>query len=544
MKRILGISLAVLLHWPTAWAQDTVTAPAATVDSAAIAAATLAATPAPNNPDLLSTPIQGTPFSLLGLLVVGLSLLWLLVYILCLLLERSLLSDLARLRSGPGEDTYQARAQRILAYIRGTRIAFTWGMGIFIGLFGAIQFVKGTPMEGHINEWLNLLVRWAHVTFGVAWIGTSFYFIFLENALHRGPGVREGLAGNLWAIHGGGFYYLEKFKVAPPKLPEKLHWFKWEAYITWISGVSLLAVVYYLNASSLLVDKNVADISSAAAIAIGAGTLVASWFVYDLLCKSPLVENKPLFFFLMLGYITLIAFFLTHYLSPRGAYIHVGAVIGTMMAGNVWRVIIPAQKAMVQAAKEGKPVNPELGRHAGLRSLHNNYFTLPVLFIMISNHFPSTYGHTFNWAVLGALTLISAGVKHYFNLKDKGERSPFLIPVAAAGMLGVFFITAPKATDPAGKSLAPVDASFYRAYQVIQRRCATCHSAHPIDDVNIIAPNGIVFDTPEQIKLQADRILVRAVTTRTMPQNNKTNITEEEREILHQWIEQGAKIDE
>ena len=332
-------------------ATDTVTAPAVAV--AAVAVDTVAKAVEPD----FNTPIAGTPFSLLMLLVIGLVLVGALVAGLLMLLEQYLRG---RPQSGDATD-YDLRRSELADKVNVARKIFMVGMAIFTIGFWIHHQIKGTPWEGHVNEWMNLVVRWAHVTFGVAWIGASFYFIFLENALYRGPGIREGLAGNLWAIHGGGFYYVEKYKVAPEKLPTHLHWFKWEAYITWISGISLLFVVYYFNASSLLVDKNVADISNGTAIAIGICTLLGSWFVYDLLCRSPLVESKPVFFFLMLGYITFIAFFLSQYLSSRAAYVHVGAVIGTMMAGNVWRVIIPSQKAMVKAAKEGKPVDPELG---------------------------------------------------------------------------------------------------------------------------------------------------------------------------------------
>lgn len=425
--------------------------------------------------------------------------------------------------------------------IRIIRKIFIVGMLVFIAGLWISLLIKGTTWEGHVNEWLNLIVRWTHVTFGVAWIGTSFYFVFLENALFRGPGIRKGLAGNLWAIHGGGFYYVEKFKVAPEKLPKHLHWFKWEAYITWLSGFSLLFVVYYFNAGSVLVDKSVADISNGSAIALGISTIVLSWFVYDILCKSPLVEKKRLFFFIMLGFLIFVAYFLSQWLSPKAAYLHTGAVIGTMMAGNVWRVIIPSQKAMVKAAEENKPVNPELGRHAGLRSLHNNYFTLPILFIMVSNHFPSTFGHSLNWVVLGALTLISAGVKHYFNLKDKGERNPFLIPAAALGMFMVFMFTAPQMnTDTVSEEDSQEKVEFYQVYQVMTRRCVSCHSEKPIDDVNVVAPNGVMFDTPDQILAQKDQILTRAVITKTMPQNNKTGMTDAERNLIKRWVEQGA----
>lgn len=490
----------------------------------------------------LRAPIPGLPFSMLTLLGAGLLLCTAVVAVILIYFEQLFKTELEAIRLRSGEEGLHARLSKFLKITRSIRKIFVLVMLVFIAGFWIFQLIKGTPWEGHVNEWMNLIVRWTHITFGVAWIGASFYFIFLENALYRGPGIREGLAGNLWAIHGGGFYYVEKYKVAPKKLPAHLHWFKWEAYITWISGISLMFVVYYFNASSLMVDKNVADISNGTAIAIGISTLVLSWFIYDLLCKSPVVENKPLFFFVMLAFLTLIAFFLTQWLSARAAYIHVGGVIGTLMAGNVWRTIIPSQKAMVKAAEENKPVNPELGRHSGIRSLHNNYFTLPVLFIMVSNHFPSTYGNTLNWAVLGALTLVSAGVKHYFNLKDKGEKNPFLLPAATIGMMAVFLFTAPRASsseNTGGGNQGKVE--FYQVYQIMTRRCTSCHSANPTDDVNLVAPNGIMFDRPDQILNQKGRILLRAVITKTMPQNNKTEMTEEERNLIGRWIEQGGK---
>jgi uncharacterized membrane protein len=457
-------------------------------------------------------------------------------------IEKMLAKNIAGLPAVEEHEKYREASTSVRQKVRTLRFVFTGGMGVFLAGFLIWMQVKGTPYESHLNEWLNLLVRWAHITFGVAWIGASFYFIFLENALYRGEGLRKGLAGNLWAIHGGGFYYVEKFKGAPEKIPAKLHWFKWEAYLTWISGFSLLIIVYYFNAGSLLVDKNVADISALWAILTGLSSIIVSWFVYDLLCRSRVVENKPLFFVLMFAYLLLISFFLTQWLSSRAAFIHVGAVIGTWMAGNVWRVIIPSQVAMVKAATENRPMDPELGRHAGLRSLHNNYFTLPVLFIMVSNHFPSAYGHSLNWLVLAALMVISAGVKHYFNLKDKGQKNHFLIPAASLGLIMVFFFTAPRKPAPSSaSSLAPQGpVSFYKAYQIVTRRCSPCHSADPTDDENLKAPNNIMLDTPEQISDLADRIMVRAVVTKTMPQGNKTHMTDEERELLKRWIEQGA----
>ena len=277
--------------------------------------------------------------------------------------------------------------------------------------------VKGTIWEGHLMEWMNIVVRLMHISFGIAWIGASFYFVFLENALNRTNNVRDELAGNLWAVHGGGFYYLEKYKVAPKTIPKHLHWFKYEAYFTWISGFCLLFVVYYFNASAMLIDKNVMDISPLTGIGIGIGSFIIAWIVYDLLCKSFLIK-KGIWFTIIGSFIAIaIAYFYSRIFNSRAAYIHFGAMLGSIMVANVFFVIIPAQKAMVKAAKEGKPLNPQLGKNAGLRSLHNNYFTLPVLFVMISNHFPSTFGNEHAWIILAVISLGAAGVKHYLNLK-------------------------------------------------------------------------------------------------------------------------------
>ena len=300
-----------------------------------------------------------------------------------------------------------------------------------ISLIAALYiYVKGTPWEAHLMEWLNIIVRLMHITFGIAWIGASFYFVFLENALNRTKDVREELAGNLWAVHGGGFYYLEKYKIAPQKIPKDLHWFKYEAYFTWLSGFCLLFVVYYFNASALLIDKNVLDIAPVTGILIGLGSFVIAWIIYDLLCKSFLIKKEK--WFTVVGFIitAAFAFFYSKVFSGRAAYIHFGAMLGSIMAANVFFVIIPSQKAMVKAAREKQPLDPALGKNAGLRSLHNNYFTLPVLFVMISNHFPSTFGYKDPWLILIIFSLGAAGVKHYLNIKEKGQYSVWVMPIS------------------------------------------------------------------------------------------------------------------
>src|SRR6476469_1365511 len=307
-------------------------------------------------------------------------------------------------------------------------------------------YIHGTAWEGHLMEWMNIVVRLMHITFGIAWIGASFYFVFLETALNRTDNVREELAGNLWAVHGGGFYYLEKYKSAPKQIPKSLHWFKYEAYFTWLSGFSLLFVVYYFNASSMLIDPRVLDISPMAGVGIGVGSFVAAWLIYDGLCRTEFVRSP---WFKVVGFIlaTGFAFFYAQVFSARAAYIHFGAMLGTLMVGNVFFTIIPAQKAMVKAATEGTPLDPTLGKNALARSLHNNYFTLPVLFVMVSNHFPSTFGHSYPWAILAAITLGTAGVKHWLNLREKHQTDTavWVLPAAVGVLLAVVFVTAPPA---------------------------------------------------------------------------------------------------
>ena len=408
-------------------------------------------------------------------------------------------------------------------------------VGILINTYILVQ---GTPLESHLMEWLNIVIRLMHITFGIAWIGASFYFVFLENALNRTDDVRDELAGNLWAVHGGGFYYLEKYKVAPKTIPKHLHWFKYEAYFTWLSGFCLLFVVYYFNASALLIDKNVLDISAAQGISIGVGSFILAWLIYDLMCKSRLIKNQLAFS--IIGFLILIgfAFFYCHVFSARAAYIHFGAMIGSIMVANVFFVIIPGQKEMVRCAKLGIPLDPSLGKKALARSLHNNYFTLPVLFVMVSNHFPSTFGYEYPWLILGIISLGAAGVKHYLNLKEKKQLNVWILPVSVVILLAASFISAPS-TNP---NECKKEVSFSEVNDIIQKRCVQCHSATPTDDVYKVAPNGVMYDTPEDILKKKDLIMQRVVLTKTMPQNNKTNITEEERNTIRCWIDQGASL--
>ncbi|MGE5109195.1 MAG: urate hydroxylase PuuD [Sphingobacteriales bacterium] len=398
--------------------------------------------------------------------------------------------------------------------------------------------VKGSPWENHLMEWLNIVVRVMHITFGIAWIGASFYFVFLENALNRTENVRDELAGNLWAVHGGGFYYLEKYKIAPQQIPNHLHWFKYEAYFTWLSGFCLLFIVYYFNASALLIDKNVLNITPLTGISIGVGSFIIAWIIYDLLCRSALIKNKFLFAVVGFAILSGFAYFYSHVFSARAAYIHFGAMIGGLMVANVFFIIIPSQKAMVKAAKENKPLNPRLGKNALARSLHNNYFTLPVLFVMVSNHFPSTFGYQYPWLTLIIISLGAAGIKHYLNLREKKQQSVWVFPLSVLLLLAAAFISAPAKNPNECKG----EVSFAEVNTIIQQRCVACHSSRPTDDIYKVAPNGVMYDTPDDIVKKKDLIMQRVVITKTMPQNNKTNITEEERNIIRCWIEQGARI--
>ena len=409
----------------------------------------------------------------------------------------------------------------------------------FVLLYAGYRFTLATGMGAHVHEWLNLIVRWAHVLFGIAWIGASFYFIFLENSLNRSEGLRPDIAGNLWAIHGGGFYYVEKYKVAPSQLPKTLHWFKYEAYFTWLTGFLLLVIVYYTNAKAYLINESVRMLSVSQAIAISLGTLIGSWFLYDLLCKSVLKNYKKLFAATAFLILVILSYFLSHVFDGRAAFIHVGALLGTIMVGNVFFIIIPSQKALVKAAIEGKALDENLGKNAGLRSLHNNYITLPVIFIMISNHFPSTFGGAYNWAILTGISLAGAGARHFINLHEKGKNLNWLIPAVGIALISLMIVTAPQKPKSA-KDLPPVGYSTVQA--IFQQRCITCHSSHPSDETQLTAPNGVMYDSPEQIKKMADKILIRAVQTKTMPQGNKTNMTDRERELIGIWIEQGAII--
>ena len=404
-------------------------------------------------------------------------------------------------------------------------------------------------------EWLNLIVRWLHLIVGIAWIGASFYFVWLDNSIRPPqPGselANKGVSGELWAVHGGGFYNPQKYLVAPQELPQELHWFKWEAYATWLSGFALLFIVYYFNASAMMIDQSVLDLSSWQAIAIGLGTLLSGWIVYDALCRSPLGKHDLAFGIVMYGFIVLAACILSKLLSGRAAFIHIGAMIGTMMVGNVLMLIIPGQRKLVAAMMAGKAPDPIHGQKAKQRSVHNNYFTLPVLFIMISNHFAMTYNHAYNWLVLAAIIAAGALIRHFFNLRHKG-RTEWKYPAAGVAiLLAVAIGIAPKppvkmalAADAPVKMALAADApqaDFTHVQAIITARCITCHAAQPTQPGFASAPAGIMLHTPQLIHQNAAKIYLQAVQLKAMPLANLTKITEQERALIGAWFEAGAK---
>jgi uncharacterized membrane protein len=396
-------------------------------------------------------------------------------------------------------------------------------------------------------EWLNLIVGWLHLITGIAWIGASFYFVWLDNSIRPPkPGselANKGVSGELWAVHGGGFYNPQKYLVAPQELPQELHWFKWEAYWTWLSGFTLLFIVYYFNASAMMIDKSVADLTSWQSIGIGLGTLVVGWTVYDLLCRSPLGKREGLLGIIMYVFIVAVAFILSKLLSGRAAYIHVGAMIGTMMVGNVLMLIIPGQRKLVEAMKIGQSPDPIHGQKAKQRSVHNNYFTLPVLFIMISNHYAMTYNHAYNWLVLAVIIAAGVLIRHFFNLRHKGQVAWAFPAAGVVLLLAVAVAIAPKPTaKPAVvEGAAPAMSDFVRVQGIISQRCATCHSAQPTQPGFATAPAGIMLQSPELIHQNAAKIYQQAVQLKAMPIGNLTKITDDERAVIGAWFEAGAK---
>ncbi|MBK7471927.1 MAG: urate hydroxylase PuuD [Betaproteobacteria bacterium] len=394
-------------------------------------------------------------------------------------------------------------------------------------------------MEAYLIDWLNLLVRWLHVIAGIAWIGASFYFVMLDNSLSppKDPAdAKRGVSGELWAVHGGGFYCSQKFPVGPrgEPLSENLHWSKWEAYTTWLSGMALMAIVYWHGANTYLIDRNVLALSPAAAIGISIGSIVAGWLVYDALCRL-LTDRDGILAALVFIVIMLAAWGLFQVFGARAAFLHVGAIMGTIMVANVAHHIIPGQRRMVADIRAGRAPDPQPGIIGKQRSVHNTYFTLPVLFIMISGHYPMTYSHPLGWLVLGVLMAAGVLIRQYFVLRHKGAARPWLLAVAVLLLAGLIVWLAP--SPSAGKGAA---ADFGSVRAVLERRCVNCHAEHPRYEGFAQPPKGVMLETPEQIAQHAAKI-AETVGNRYMPIGNLTQMTDGERAIVAQWFAAGAK---
>jgi uncharacterized membrane protein len=397
---------------------------------------------------------------------------------------------------------------------------------------------------GYTLDWLNLVVRWSHLIAGISWIGASLYFVWLDNHLKppKDPGdARNGVYGELWSVHGGGFYHNQKFMTGPKSEPltHDLHWFKWEAYTTWLSGVALLAIVYWAEAGTYLIDKSVLDLTPPQAIAISIGTLVVGWFVYDALCRA--LGSTPALLATVVGVFILAADWgLFHVFGARAAYLHVGAMVGTIMVANVFFTIIPGQRKMLAQIRAGQEPDPTPGINGKIRSVHNTYFTFPVLFIMISNHFPFTYASPYGWLVLAAVSAAGVLVRQFFVLADKARYAPALLVGAALLLFITAFVTAPHPVAATAATGASVQ--FAAVAPIVNERCAVCHAAHPTQPGFTSAPQGVLLDTPAHIALNAQRIYAQAVASHAMPIGNVTHITDAERAKLGAWIAAGASL--
>jgi uncharacterized membrane protein len=395
-------------------------------------------------------------------------------------------------------------------------------------------------VDPYLIDWLDLSFRFLHVIAAIVWIGTSFYFVALDNHLlepEEEHDREQGVAGESWEIHGGGFYRIHKFRVAPPHLPKPLHWYKWEAYWTWLSGFALFCIVYYTDARLRLIDPEVADLEPWQAILISLALLVVAWLVYDLACRW-FGSRPPLLALVILGLVTAASYGLSQLYQERAAYLQLGAMLGTIMAANVLFVIIPGHWELVRAKKAGREPDPKPGLLGKQRSVHNNYLTLPVLFTMLAGHWAFVYTHDDAWAVLVALMAVGAAIRDYFNKRHAG-RTLWWIPIGcAAAIAGIAVWLRPHEAAPApGATAVP----FAQAHAVVRQRCAPCHSQHPTQPGFSAAPAGIVLDSPEEIRALAAQIKAVAVDSTFMPLGNATHMTQAERDLLGRWIAAGAK---
>ena len=394
--------------------------------------------------------------------------------------------------------------------------------------------------ESILTEWSSLILRWLHVVAGIGWIGSSFYFIHLDLSLQSRVGLAEGVQGEAWQVHGGGFYRIVKYLVAPTEMPDELTWFKWEAYTTWLSGFALMVVVYYLDAELFLVDKSVLDLTPVQAGLFSFGSLALAWLLYEAACRSGLARHELRF--AIGGYLFLVGltYAFTHVLSGRGAFNQIGAIIGTIMVANVFALIIPNQKKIVAALLAGQAPDPKLGNTSKERSVHNNYLTLPVIFLMISNHYPLLYATRYNWLIVAIVLALGPIIRHFFNARHAGKPSPWWVwGVAACGMVAVALLSAAGPRDArVGARAAP--ATFANVEEIVLSRCSMCHAAEPVWASIVTAPRGILLDDAAHIKRNARLIGRNAAWANAMPPGNVTEMTPDERAVVAAWLSVGA----
>jgi uncharacterized membrane protein len=391
-----------------------------------------------------------------------------------------------------------------------------------------------------LAESASAILRWLHVIAGIAWIGSSFYFIHLDLSLRPRPGLPPGVKGDEWQVHGGGFYHMMKYLVAPAQMPDSLTWFKWEAYTTWLSGFALLVLVYYLGADLFLIDKSVLDLTAVQAAVIAFLSLAVAWLAYEGLCRSPLGNHEVAL--ALVGYVFLVAltYGFTHVFSGRGAFTQIGALIGTIMVANVFVIIIPYQKKSVAAMLAGKEPDPRWGALGKQRSVHNNYLTLPVVFLMLSNHYPLFYATRFNWLIVAIVLAIGPVIRHFFNSRHEGKGSPWWTwGVAAAGMAAVAWLSAAGPRTVTIGALPPTP-KFADVSAIVMSRCAMCHAAEPVWAGLAAPPKGVLLDTDEHVRLHAPLIAAAAVRSDAMPPGNITEMTPDERLTLASWLAAGA----
>jgi uncharacterized membrane protein len=390
--------------------------------------------------------------------------------------------------------------------------------------------------ESILTEWASLMLRWLHVVAAVGWIGSSFYFIHLDLSLTPRSDLPKGVYGEAWQVHGGGFYRIMKYLVAPASMPDELTWFKWEAYTTWLSGFALMVVVYYLDAELFLVDKSILNLTPLQAGMFSLGSLILAWLLYEGACRSGLARHElP---FALGGYVFLVGltYAFTHVLSGRGAFNQIGAIIGTIMVANVFALIIPNQKKIVAALLSGQTPDPKLGMEGKQRSVHNNYLTLPVIVLMISNHYPLLFATRYNWLIVAIVLALGPIIRHFFNERHKGRKSPWWVwGVAAAGMIAIMLMSAagPRAVKAGALSTAP---TFAHVEEIVLSRCSMCHGAEPVWESIVTAPKGILLDTPDHIRRNARLIGRNAAWSNAMPPGNVTEMTTQERALIAAWL--------